>query len=428
MRKNILLYSLLLFSFIRLFSQDSLSLADAIRLGLENNYQIQISGKNLEITKNNNSWGIAGAFPVITAGLNQNNLYINDTSNISSNNLNPNLNLRWTLFNGFNVFITKSKLEFLEDLSEGNTAIIVENTIQGIIMAYYYALLQMENLVVVEEVMKLSRDRYRYILTKKELGSAVTFDVLQAQNNYLSDSSNYLLQQINFQNALRNLNLILAEPVYKDYLLITDFSIEDRDFMLTDLISVMGSNNKTLLNQFINQEILKKDLLLQKTALYPNITLNSGYNYTKSWNNIDPYPSITSDSYNYYANFTLSLTLFNGYRIRKGIQNAKIQEKIGELQIREMQHRLSNQVTTTYELYNVRKQLKKVADEIIKSAQLNLQISEEKFKSGSINSFNFRDVQLIYLNTALGQLRAIYNLIESQTDLLRLTGGIIAEY
>ncbi len=33
-----------------------------------------------------------------------------------------------------------------------------------------------------------------------------------------------------------------------------------------------------------------------------------------------------------------------------------------------------------------------------------------------------------YLNTALNNLQAKYNLIESETELLRLTGGITNEY
>jgi hypothetical protein len=41
--------------------------------------------------------------------------------------------------------------------------------------------------------------------------------------------------------------------------------------------------------------------------------------------------------------------------------------------------------------------------------------------------FNFRDVQLIFLNAAANKLNAIYNLINSQIELLRLTGGIIID-
>ena len=49
-------------------------------------------------------------------------------------------------------------------------------------------------------------------------------------------------------------------------------------------------------------------------------------------------------------------------------------------------------------------------------------------RTPNINSFNFRDVQIIYLRAAVDKYRAIFNLIDMQTELLRLSGGIISEF
>ena len=69
----------------------------------------------------------------------------------------------------------------------------------------------------------------------------------------------------------------------------------------------------------------------------------------------------------------------------------------------------------------------KSTEENLEAAQLNLGISGDRFRAGTINSFNYRDVQLIYLNAALGRLRAIFNLIDTDTALARITGGIVTE-
>ena len=45
-----------------------------------------------------------------------------------------------------------------------------------------------------------------------------------------------------------------------------------------------------------------------------------------------------------------------------------------------------------------------------------------------INSFNYRDVQLLFLNAAFGKLQATYDLIDTHSELMRLTGSIISEY
>jgi outer membrane protein TolC len=57
-----------------------------------------------------------------------------------------------------------------------------------------------------------------------------------------------------------------------------------------------------------------------------------------------------------------------------------------------------------------------------------LQLSKERFESGAINSFNYRDVQISYITIAQRQLEAVYNFIDAQTALLRMTGTIIQEY
>jgi len=93
-----------------------------------------------------------------------------------------------------------------------------------------------------------------------------------------------------------------------------------------------------------------------------------------------------------------------------------------------MEHDLTNSLANLYEFYLVRKELLTVAEENLAAARLNLQISREKFESGAINSFNFRDVQNIFLDASLLELEAIYNFIDTQTALLRMAGVIVQEY
>jgi len=129
-----------------------------------------------------------------------------------------------------------------------------------------------------------------------------------------------------------------------------------------------------------------------------------------------------------YGNFTLSYNLFSGGNRKRAMQIAKIDEEVGKVEINQMTHELNNQMANIYEFYLVRKELLNVAGENLTAAELNLQISREKFDSGSINSFNFRDVQNLYLNAATRKLEAVYNFIDTHTTLLRMTGTIIQEF
>lgn len=419
-----------------LIAQADLSLGDALKKGLENNFDIRVAKQNLKIAQNNNSWGAAGRYPTLSLGLNFNNDFKNEPTqadpdvrqNTVLNIFTPYVNMRWTLFNGFAIKIGKDKLAHLNSISEGNAAIAVENTIQGIVLAYYKVLLEQEKLKVIKEVQSLSKDRYDYIEERKNVGAAATYDVLQTRIAWLNDKSNVLLQQVNVRNALRNLNLVLGEPTEKAYKLSDSFAVRMHDYKIADLLEKLSKSNKTLRNQYINQQILKKDIALQRSSLYPTVALNSGINRIGSRYKLENVPAINSSTYDYYVNFSVSLNLFNGGNTRRAIANARINKKIADLKTEEIQLTLGNVLRTTKEFYDVKKELYKLAEERVKSARLNLDISDEKFKSGAINSFNYRDVQLIYINSALGKLQAIYDLIDTHSELMRLTGGVISEY
>ncbi|MEO5569558.1 MAG: TolC family protein, partial [Bacteroidia bacterium] len=72
MKKNLLVLILISIAQI-VFAQENLSLQQAIEIGLKNNYSIIISKNDLDISKNNVSWGNAGALPQLDLSLTQNN-------------------------------------------------------------------------------------------------------------------------------------------------------------------------------------------------------------------------------------------------------------------------------------------------------------------------------------------------------------------
>lgn len=436
--KIIVLLLLLAFGSTGLWAQNGepLSLKSAIDILLEKNFDIQIVEKNLESAKLNNSLGSAGFYPSVDIGAAQNNRYDNTRANVTTNSrdesvsssIRPYAQLNWTLFNGFSARITKAKLDLLEDLTEGNVALVVENKIQAVVLSYYQALLNVEKLNTIEKVKKLSSDRYDYMQTKQSFGSAVSYDVLQAQNAFLSDSTAFLLQQLEVKKSLLNLNLLLGVDKASEFDLTDDFTVLEADYNFASIEAQMLRSNKTITNQYINQEILKKNTNFSRTALYPSLRLSSGSDYANSNLLYDGMTRTTTYSYDFYANFSLSFNLFNGGRTRRAIQDAHIQEEIGALEIDHMRQSLSNAMVTIFEMYSIRKQLLSVADLSLEKAKLNLELSGERFKSGAINSFNFRDIQLVYINAEFNRLEAVYNLLDANTEILRLSGSIISEY
>lgn len=424
-------------------AQDELSLSQAIEQGLAGNFSIQIEKSKKEQAANLNTWGQAGMFPNISLSaspslsyqdLETDNPFRFGGSNTSSD-ISPTVQASWILFDGLNVRMTKGKLALLEEQSSGNALIIIENTVQAIILAYYTVLLEERRTEVFANTLSLSRDRYDYVKLKGDLGSAVTFDILRDKNAYLTDSSNYLTQVLNHKNAIRNLNLLLAQPVEKTYQFTDSLSVQETSFSLDELAAAMKSSNSNLRNQYVNLEILQKDIGISRSTMYPRLTFNvSGSN---GWNHVelgtpigtppDQISGINTTTLSLAANLTLSFTLYNGGKIKNQIKNARIQEQIGQLEIKDLELTLDNSLISSFDRYNLRQNLNSIASLNLETADLNLDMGEERYRNGSINSFNYRDLQITYLQTALVYYQSIYNLIESKTELLRLSGGILSE-
>ncbi|MCB9231095.1 MAG: TolC family protein [Bacteroidia bacterium] len=421
-----------LFAFISLSAQQPLSLAQAIEMGLEKNFDIRLGEARTDLAANNNTWGAAGRWPSIGLTINSNNRGSNvdnpasflngNFSNISGTGR---VDLNWTLFEGFKVGITKEKLEQLEQLSEGNAALVVENSLQAIILGYYTVLLEKERMEVFRKNLKLSRDRFNYLDSKRELGSGTTFDLLQFKNAYLNDSSAVLLQTLNYRNSLRNLNLLLGQEPEKVWSLTQTLEANPQNWALSKLQESLAANNTNLKNQYLNLEILQKDIDIAKTSLYPRLDMNLGSSYTPNRFYRADLGAIIGKTFDYYANFTLSYTLFNGGNIKRNIESTRLNQRLGQLTIQQMKFSLNSQLVSIYELYGTRKQLLGLSAASLETAALNLEMAEDKFKLGLINSFDYRDIQRAHLAAALLRLEAIYSLKDAEVQILRLTGGIL---
>ena len=419
------------------FSQDSLSLSKAIEIGLEKNYDIRLTLKNVEINKIFNNWGEAGRLPQVNISAGQNNSISDQRNNpisfapflFLSNDVSSGLAMNWTLFNGFAVRANKTKLEQLELQSENTATLAIENTIHGIILAYYQAKMQKEQLTLMNNVMTLSKEKYNQQQVKSNLGIGVKFDLLQFEGNLYTDSSNKVLQNLAQRNATRNLNLIMGEDVDKEWNLTSEIKPDLNTKDLSTLKKEMLSNNTNIKNQYINIALTQQDISLAKSQFFPVINFNSGFNSSVGVLNTNdvnsPISNAQSKNLNYYGNFTLNFKLYDGGKVRRGIKALELQNEVDQLRTSQMIDQLNFELTNVYELYLTRLQIFELTKKAFLVAKDNMDIAKLKEESGLINSFNFRDIQMAYLSAGVALYQASYDLLESNATLLKMTGKII---
>ena len=441
---RIIFCTIALLSIFPALAQRSLSLDDALAIGLQRNFRVQTARNDEAIATQNNDWGAAGRYPTVNANMNLNNGYNSNRNPASflrelsalNSGITPGVEAVWTVYGGHRVQLTKNQFELLQNQAQGNVRQSVETAIQDIILSYYQAVIQQEQLTVRAEVLRLSRERLEYQKTRQEFGQSSTFDVLQTQDAYFNDSTSFIVQQTNVANALRNLYRAIGEDNPGEGYQLTDrlpttTTDYDPEMLKTQLLNA----NQALFQLRISRELAALQTRFQESFMLPTVSLRSGTSYTFSRNifasgvfsNGDERDlgGIQNTNFNLLLNFTASYNLFEGGNRRRNIQQAQIRELNAQLGIDDLRRSLIAQLDQTLASYNNQKQVLELSNQLVENARRNIQIAEERFRGGLISFFDYRSIQVSYLNATQTQLNALFNLKNTETELLRLSGGLV---
>jgi outer membrane protein TolC len=235
---------------------------------------------------------------------------------------------------------------------------------------------------------------------------------------------------------MRNLNVLMAVPEIDRFYSLTDSLLfEDIDYSYEALKDKMFSSNSNLEAQLRNQELLHNSVGLAKADLLPNLSFFSGFTYNRNRQNLEsatfidgrPRPSNTAATRTLNGGILFTMPIFNGGQLRRAVETAQMQEQAGQLAVDNLKLDLERNLADAYDLYNLRRQQVKIARENKIAAETNLNLAAERYRNGSINTFEYRILQNTFADIAFGEVQAIFNLLEAKTLLMRLTGTILTE-
>ena len=423
------------------FGQTELSATDAVVIALENNYQILIAEKQQDISVMNNKWSEAGAFPTVDLSIAQNNMIQDNTNNpftftpgiILSQGVNPSVNVNYNIFTGFAVKMSKQRLEQLEVQSSNNAMTVIESTIQDVLKAYFAAQVQKERLTLFQTVLDQSRKRKEYYVLKDKYSATTSLELLQFENQYLTDSTNYLIQKISLDNAYRNLKLIMNDgdsTGTKNYTLTDELMADIPAISFDEAYAAMISNNSNLKGQYIGLELQRTGTELQKSFLYPTLSFQMGVqpSFSKLRDLNNPSFKITTQNLSYYGNFNLRYSLFNNFKNKRAVEVSRIQEEIAGLNIESMTQTLENTLRNLVELFDTRNQLVSISEQNLDYATRAFDMAEKRFNTGALNSIDLMTFQSSYESTMIQHYENLFNRLDTYLEIHRLTGKLGLTY
>ncbi|MFH1159711.1 MAG: TolC family protein [bacterium] len=416
------------------FSQNPVTLKEAIATGLKNNYSILLQINEAEIAANNNTLGNAGFLPSLTLNASQNNNFSNthqetsagtvkDINNAIANSFNAGVALNWTLFDGLSMFVNKKMLGILEDLGENGTRLVMEGTVSDITMTYY-AIIQREKMVsVLQEAVDLSLQRKRIAEAKLSIGAGSQLMLLQSTVDLHADSTRLIQQQALLANTRVDLNRLLGLEV-TSLVMITDSIVLTDPGSYDTLLKKALAANTVLIEARLQQGLMRQEVKSAQSDRYPSLFLSAGYN-ANQLNSQTGYLQF-SQSYGPSIGVSLSYNLFNGFDVNRAIKNTKVLVSSSDLEFEDSEQEVRASLLKTRTDYTANKEIIGMQQVNVQVAAQNVEVAFEKYKLGSLNDIELREIQKKLIDAQYELILSTYEAKKAETELLRLSGLLLS--
>ena len=413
-----------------------LTLNEAVATSLLNNYDIQLTRSDSLLAALDYAYADYAMLPRLSANAgftfnraNQRQVFKDTTRGgpARSNNITTSINLDWTLFDGFRMFIAKERLNQLVNLSELQIKAQVVTTVADVMNVYYDIVRQEQQLRALEEQMQLSRERLQLAQYKFDIGTGAKPDVLQAQIDLNAQRSAYLTQQTNINKLKDQLNNLLVLPTGTDFY-VTDTVITFNPALTLDSVStgITATNPELLLAQK-NIDIAELDLRMRRAERFPTVEFNSAYNFNRQNNLalVNPFQSLFSQNRGLNYGLSASIPIFNGFTTRRLIKAAEINIQSQELLYERNLALINTGITTAYKDYDLYRRALELEEENIKLVRENLMIARERYRLGVSTFIEMREAQQSLAEATNRLIQARYNTKIAEIELLRLRGDIV---
>ena len=425
--KNIYIYIALFLPLLGV-AQPTISLKSAIDTTLNNSFDIQIAGNNLEISKINNTLGVAGGLPSVNLNLSDNQSIINVNQELntgvkivkpsaSGNTFNSTVTVGMVLFNGLKIRATKGRLGYLQQQGELQLNIQIQNSIADVMANYYDIIRQQEYLKIILSSLDVSQKKLDIVTERKNVGMANDADYLQALIDVNTAQQNLKSQQLMVEQAKTDLLQIMSKKEFFAFS-VNDSIVIDRSLQLNSITSFLSKNPQYLSAEQqikINEQLVKEVSALR----YPSLRFSIGYNVNRTKNSAGL--TLLNQSYGPTAGLTMQIPIYNGnaYKVQKetaefNLDNAKLQQE-------SLLNTLTSDVVKTYQSYSsTLQQLDSQKNSNELSGKL-IKLVLQRFQVNQATILDVKAAQASFENTGYQLINLKYAAKISEIELKRLT-------
>jgi len=400
------------------FSQKKWSLQECVNYALENNISIKKAHLNTNYSKEDITIAKARLLPTANANASQNFGIGSKYDRVNPSN-NFGVSASVDLYNG-----GRNKLL----IHQANNAIETTNlnleTLQSTISLqiannYLHALLNKENIKVAKEQISITNIQLNKMQELIDAGVKPRADLLDIQATLATNKEQLTSSENALDLSLLNLAQLIQVPS-------KGFDVQDIVLNLDKAILLYTNTDGIYQKAVEDRPEIKKAQLdidnadlgikIAKTNLLPSISMSYGLNTNYRYNfhgdgAFDKIFNQYNDNHGHSFGISARYTLFDGNSRKASINKAKIQKEIIEQNLIDEKLRLKETIERAY--LDAKASLKQYESSLssLKSQEEAFHISQERYKLGAMNSFDFDLVKSRLFNAKIAVINAKYNFV-----------------
>jgi outer membrane protein TolC len=397
---------------------------------LHNGYAIKFSRNREEALSNDATRGNAGMLPKVDAAAGYSgaanqlqNAGGQRHTNTFGNTYNIGVSGTWTLFDGWGMQASYSRLQEMKKSGELSAKLEIESSVAQTTAMYYELLQRRLRLEHLSIMLSLSRERLRIATEKYLVGAHSQLELLQAQVDFNADSSQLVTYRQGTYEQLIRFKKQLLIPFDGNDVVFTDTTFNlNEDLLLEELKTATLQNNTSLKLFDKNRAITSLERKQVEAARYPYVNLNASYGYSNTHNS---YGSSNNNALGLSYGVNIGFKIYDGANQRRMEKNIEIEQRNRELEYEQQRQQVLADLYLLYSSYSSYMNLLGLERSNRELAGRKVALAMEQYRLGQITSLELREHQRTHLDAQDRLLNAMFQAKLSEIYIMQLCGVVL---
>ena len=295
--------------------------------------------------------------------------------------------------------------------------------IEQVSKAYFSVLLAKESQVVYQRVYDNAVENNKNIKKRYDVGSVSEYDYISSNVSVQNAVPNLIEAQNSVVLALWQLKALLGIDLKKNIDVVGSLADYEAQMNYAHTLDQLDlSNNSSLKQLAIQEDMLESALRITKLANVPTLSINAAYLYTALGNDGKFFQGKAWNPYS-YAGVQLNIPIFAGLQRRAATRQANLNLSNLKLQRENAERQL--QVAVVQSLNNMQTNVKKfsAAAATVGQAKRGYEIAVKRYEVGRGTLVDVDNSQLQLTQAELGRNSAIYNFLVAKISLDKILGN-----